>query len=308
VELRSEGLLATRLSLLKICSLSGLSRSTVKRALKKLFEEEWVRIRPSFGESTTFILGVLNDGEEQWFVEMEETVELPFEVDSSPGDIPEGVQREPGTGFTENPVGGSERTRYLVHREPGGGVRENHISSSIKEDTKRDRKKKVRRVRAKTSPPPEKKPAAPEVPEGKIDEKHPDRGPVNPTELRHLLSARAKVNSDQRRKLSGQEAIAVWRFQFWRAFGIEDPDLSTEAARSRMSRTFTSRTRQWCGGDRERLLRYLRAQIALWENKPKGEKWPPGEAPRLETLLKHEKKGPSWFWREWSVKESKSAP
>ncbi len=300
----SSGLLVASIRIERVSELTGLGRTTIKRSILKLEEEGLVETRRSPGQISLYVLGEVREGKEIYtgWVRRGPTQE---------GEV--GPERTGGW-VRRGPTPGPERT--------GGGSGEDRSSRTVNvEPTKEnlkprtdnlDRDRPTRKVRRSIPPPPTKLTEGSKE-EGAKEKAPPRRVPdpgvegrtIPPDELRHLQSARAKAANGRKGDYSGPEAVAVWRLMFLRAFGNEDPDLETKAARTRSARQFTTRATSWTGGDRARLMAYLKAQVAVWRDKSDKDSFPPGEAPRLRMLLKQDKDGPSWFWRDWSIGKSK---
>lgn len=129
----------------------------------------------------------------------------------------------------------------------------------------------------------------------------PDTGrELSAGEYRHLLSARAKQTEDRRADWTADELVAGWRSAYYRVFGVEDVDLSTETARKRAARLFTARTVDWVSGERGELVEYLFRCLDWWaRSREVGADFPRG-LPALAKLLERKPGGEaSFYFKHW---------
>lgn len=286
----------------KIARLIGVTTKTAQRSISKLKRAKWIEVIEEPGYAPVYVLGRRVGKIETFFADELGTFESP-----GGGDISRSKE-----GTFEADEGASN-----VHPSIEDQQRNNN------EGTKTGKARRIRRVKrsktrsdptsseriTKTPQPPSRSgwselPDDPTPANGKPtmleDPKLPGRL-VPAAELRQLQSARAKLAAGRKGEYSSAEIVAVWRDAFYRAFGGEDPDLVTEAQRKRAAQMITRRATDWANGDKSLIRRYLKAMILLWRDRPRGARFPAGAAPRLDSLLKKDKRGPSTFWRDWDL-------
>lgn len=144
---------------------------------------------------------------------------------------------------------------------------------------------------------PERRPRRPSL---VSDPKRPERQILR-TEADALEELRRKLADPDRPALSGREILAGWRSRYFLAFGLEDVDLATEAAQSRLARMLVVRIARWAAGDSHLIRNYLDGMIALWRDRKPDAKFPSTKVPRLESLLRSDKSGPALTWKNWSA-------
>lgn len=304
-EAAAVGVLATVMRRKRIADMTGMSESTVKRAIATLKSSGWIALDRKEGRLTTYVLGRV-DGGERYFADDLTRVT----GDPDPGQVDPGQVERAGS-----PVA---QTRVTGDPNPGHG-RPGHSEQAIEQAKEQATGRALRKTKKRTDavpteddrgdptprPPPRRAWAdMPDeedpVPAAPVEEEGGRR--VHPDEARRLASARAKAARGAKGEYSSVEVVAVWRAEYFAAFGGEDTDLETIAQQQRAARTVATRVRRWCAGDVTRLLAYLGAMIRLWRDKKPDARFPSSATPRLATLLKQGRDGRSTFWRDWEMR------
>jgi hypothetical protein len=307
----SRGDLAAMMRRRKICEMTGMSEATVKRALGSLARVGWVVPEARPGSLTVYVLGRSNGGGESYFAERTGVTRDPGQertgVTRDPGQERTGVTRDPGTQVTRDPGVGSPVTRaFRTSNKEQATLEQATQERPLRKTKKRTDAVPTEDDRGDPTPRPPPRRAWADMP----DEEDPvpaapvEEGGrrVHPDEARRLASAKAKAARGAKGEYSSVEVVAVWRAEYFAAFGGEDTDLETIAQQQRAARTVATRVRRWCAGDVTRLLAYLGAMIRLWRDKKPDARFPSSATPRLATLLKQGRDGRSTFWRDWEMR------
>ncbi len=307
----SDGKLAASLSNEQLCARTGLSRNTVRAALARLVEAKWIYALTILGDGIwgkgrrVYVLGEVDGGAERF----------------AAGGVKKGTPGDPKTGPTvgqklnsggskTDQVPGQNLTPIELLKEPQTEPQKNPQPEGGARSIR-----KIRQTRSRAGSKIEGTPQPPAGRAGWVDLADRDAKPTNgraspvadpahgeralhPEELRHLQSARAKSREDRQDEYTGMEMVAAWKAHYWVAFGIEDPDLAMLSAQRKVARTLTTRARQWEGGSRLRILRYLKTTVRWWRERK--EKQELGTVPTLVKLLERKASGEvSWAYKRW---------
>lgn len=142
-------------------------------------------------------------------------------------------------------------------------------------------------------------PAAREA-DPRLPPKPPSANPVARRQAILLESARRKWSEGREGEYTGDEAIASWCYRFERELGFPDPEMRTAKQRRTFAALFIRRAVEWVDGDRAQLLRYIRETFAWWvEANRRKESFPRG-LPSYAALLRQKPDGSiSWFFGNW---------
>lgn len=289
----SEGLLAVMVRQEKLGRLIGVSPRTLRRLLCVLEKKGWIHRRRIAGETSLVVLGRVEAEGEVWIADERSE---PAQVDGKnhvrtfgqnrQGD-PEVLEEKKEDLETVIPV---RPIRRAIPSDPT--PRKIHEVEEEKEEPEAVPAGIRRAWLELDQPPPAKR--------RKVVDEESGRQ-LHPTEFDHLQNARRKREA---KDYSGEEAVAVWRHLYFRAFNVEDLALESATARRKMAITFVQRTVDWSISPRQ-LATYLGDMVRMWAAKKPGDKSPVGEVPRLAMLLKKTPDGPSWFFEQWRAGRSK---
>jgi len=279
----------------KVAELLGCCSKTVSRAVVELEKKGWVKVRRPSGRVPVIVLGEVVEGEELFFADR-------GTLDKNSTPSPDSQSTDPGLlrgGDPEVLIEKKELETVTGDREGRRPIRRAKILPPRMIDEVEERPSVPTRTGWAALEVPPQKPPRPRKPV--VDSSSGRK--VYPDEFAALRAAREKKTKGDT-NYSGEEMVAVWKHRYFRAFALEDLALETAAARRRAAVTFVQRTVDW-KVSAPTLVAYLNDMLNMWASKKPGDRSPPGEVPRLMSLLKKDRDGPSWFWEQWRAGRSK---